>query len=336
MQKTNSRFVISTHPGSSPKKSFKKRQNRAVEEVAPGLSRIAHRIVNTYLVNDADSGSWVLVDAGLPTSARRIFKVAEQRFGRKAPPAAIILTHGHFDHVGSLRKLLKRWDVPVYAHPLELPYLTGKSDYPPPDSRVGGGLMTLMSRFFSRKGIDLGNRVRALPSDGSVPHLEEWRWLHTPGHSPGHISLLRDADHTLIAGDAFVTVKQESVLAVLTQIQAVNGPPSYFTIDWEAARRSVQALNDWGPQVAATGHGVPMSGPQLIDQLDALAVDFYEIAVPDRGRYVREPVLADEQGVVSVPPPLPNPWPKVAGAGVIVVALAAAVDFIRRRRRIGH
>ena len=181
--------------------------------------------------------------------------------------------------------------------------------------------------------IDLGNRVQALPSNGSVPHLEEWRWLHTPGHSPGHISLLRDADHTLIAGDAFVTVKQESVLAVLTQIQAVNGPPSYFTIDWEAARRSVQALNEWGPQVAATGHGVPMSGPQLIDQLDALAVDFNEIAVPDRGRYVREPVLANEQGLVSVPPALPNPWPKVAGAGVLLVAVAAVFDFVRKRRR---
>src|SRR5439155_22519097 len=99
----------------------------------------------------------------------------------------------------------------------------------------------------------------------------------------------------------------------------------------EAARRSVQRLNDCGPQVAATGHGVPMSGPQLIDQLGALAVDFDEIAVPDRGRYVREPVLADEQGVVSVPPALPNPWPKVAGAGVLLVALAAA--FVRKRRR---
>src|SRR2546430_14769453 len=138
MQKTKSRSAIATKRRSSPKKTLKKRPNAPVEEVAPGLSRIAHRIVNTYLVSDAESGTWVLIDAGLPTSARRIFKIAEQRFGRKTRPAAIILTHGHFDHVGSLRKLLKRWDVPVYAHPLELPYLTGKSDYPPPDPRVGG------------------------------------------------------------------------------------------------------------------------------------------------------------------------------------------------------
>ena len=332
MHAPNSSSVVLEKRKPSGQKTVKVKKKRVVEEIAPGVSRVAHRIVNSYIVTDANEGAWVLVDAGLPTSARRIIKVAEQRFGRGARPAAIVLTHGHFDHVGSLRRLLERWDVPVFAHRLELPYLTGKSDYPPPDPRVGGGMMACMSRLFPRKGINLGDRVQALPSDGSVPHLAQWRWLHTPGHSPGHISLLRDSDRTLIAGDAFVTVKQESVLAVLTQIQAINGPPSYFTIDWGAAQRSVQALNDWAPQVAATGHGVPMSGPQLIEQLDALAEDFYEIAVPDRGRYVREPVLADEQGVVTVPPPLPNPWPKVAGAGVLVLGLAAAISFIRRRR----
>src|SRR5258706_9619858 len=183
MQKTKSRSAIFTKRRNSPPKPIKKRENTAVEEVAPGLSRIAHRIVNTYLVSDAESGTWVLVDAGLPTSARRIFKVAEQRFGRKTRPAAILLTHGHFDHVGSLRKLLKRWDVPVYVHRLELPYLTGRSDYPPGDPRVGGGLMTLMCRFFLRKGIDLGHRGKPLPSDGAGPHLAGWRWLHTPGTS---------------------------------------------------------------------------------------------------------------------------------------------------------
>jgi len=306
---------------------------RKSEELAPSVSRIAHRIVNTYLVSDSASGSWVLVDAGLPTSARAILKAAQQRFGRKAKPAAIVLTHGHFDHVGGLKRLLARWDVPVYAHSLELPYLTGRSDYPPSDPTVGGGMMSMLSRLFPRKGIDLGNRVQALPSGGHVPHLPQWRWLHTPGHSPGHISLLRDSDHTLIAGDAFVTVKQESAFSVLTQIQQVNRPPAYFTIDWEAARKSVQALAAWEPQVAATGHGVPMSGPQLIEQLNALSTDFDEIAVPTRGRYVRQAVVADAKGLVSVPPAPPDPWPKVAGAGVFVLALAAAIGFMRRRRR---
>jgi glyoxylase-like metal-dependent hydrolase (beta-lactamase superfamily II) len=306
--------------------------NSTMEEVAPEVIRIAHRIVNTYLVENPVIGSWVLVDAGLPTSARRIIKAAEQRFGPGTKPAAIVLTHGHFDHVGSLERLLERWDVAVYAHPLELPFLTGRSNYPPPDPTVGGGLMSAMSRFFPRKAIDLGNRVLALPADGTIPDLTGWRWVHTPGHSPGHVSLLRDSDHTLIAGDAFVTVQQESLFSVLTQIQGVNGPPAYFTIDWDAAERSVQLLNAWAPQVAATGHGVPMSGPQLEDQLAALATDFERLAIPRRGRYVRQAAVVNEQGVVSIPPPVSDPWPKIVGAGAALVLGAAIIGYIRRRR----
>ena len=66
-------------------------------------------------------------------------------FGHGNRPAAILLTHGHFDHVGALKTLAEEWDVPVYAHTLELPYLTGRSSYPPPDPSVGGGAMAAMS-----------------------------------------------------------------------------------------------------------------------------------------------------------------------------------------------
>ncbi|PEE03322.1 MBL fold metallo-hydrolase, partial [Bacillus pseudomycoides] len=59
---------------------------------------------------------------------------------------------------------------------------------------------------FPNQGIDLGKYIHELPLDGSVPHMSEWRWVHTPGHTPGHISLFRKTDHFLIAGDAFVTV----------------------------------------------------------------------------------------------------------------------------------
>ena len=55
-----------------------------------------------------------------------------------------------------------------------------------------------------------------LPSDGTVPHLPDFKWIHTPGHTPGHISLFREKDQALIVGDAFVTVKQEYLYKVLT------------------------------------------------------------------------------------------------------------------------
>ncbi|MBL6447761.1 MBL fold metallo-hydrolase [Fulvivirga sp. 29W222] len=89
--------------------------------------------VNVYMIGEPiNGGDWILIDAGLPGSADRIRKEAEKVFGSNNKPRAIVRTHGHFDHVGALPKLLSYWDVPVYAHPLEMPYLRGKSHYPPP------------------------------------------------------------------------------------------------------------------------------------------------------------------------------------------------------------
>ncbi|MBV8234431.1 MAG: MBL fold metallo-hydrolase, partial [Acidimicrobiia bacterium] len=103
-------------------------------EVAPGLACLRLPIVNLYFCGQPGAGdrSWALIDAGLPFSDGRILDAASRRFGPESRPAAIILTHGHFDHVGALPRLTSRWDVPVYAHELERPYLSGLSSYPPP------------------------------------------------------------------------------------------------------------------------------------------------------------------------------------------------------------
>ncbi len=233
----------------------------AAHPVAPDLTRLRFLFVNLYLWGTPTG--WVLIDAGLPGSADAIVKTAEARFGEGVAPQAIVLTHGHFDHVGALPKLLERWDAPVHAHRLELPHLTGRSDYPPPKPSVGGGMMARLSFAYPRKAVDLGSRVGALPDDGGVPHMPGWRWVHTPGHTAGHVSLFREDDRCLIAGDAFVTVKQEALGAVVTQRREVNGPPAYFTPEPEVARRSVGRLAALRPDVAATGHGTPMQGEAL-------------------------------------------------------------------------
>jgi glyoxylase-like metal-dependent hydrolase (beta-lactamase superfamily II) len=256
------------------------RGNSDVEHVAEGLHRLRVLFVNHYLCGTADA--WVLIDAGLPRSADTIVETAEESFGEGTRPEAILLTHGHVDHVGAFPDLFDRWDVPVYAHPQEMPFLTGERDYPPPDPSVGEGAMALVSPLYPKEGIDLGSRVQALPEDGSVPHLPDWRWLHTEGH----ISFFRDEDRCLIAGDAFVTVKQESLYKVATQTQEVHGPPAYFTPDWAAAQDSVEALAALNPEGAATGHGKPMHGSRLRDGLETLVADFDRVAVPDQGRYV--------------------------------------------------
>lgn len=256
------------------------------KEIADGVVHVRHLFVNVYLVGTADQ--WVLVDAALKGAADDIVAAAEEHFGEGTMPAAIVLTHGHFDHVGALDELLQRWDVPVYAHRLELPHLTGKKDYVEPDPTVGKGAMALLSFAYPNEAIDLGARVKALPDDSSIPPMPDWTWIHTPGHTEGHISLFRESDGTLIAGDAFVTVEQESLYKVATQKQEVHGPPAYFTPDWHEAHESVRRLEALSPEVGATGHGTPMQGEALRAGLRTLVEHFDEIAVPDQGKYVPE------------------------------------------------
>lgn len=290
--------------------------------------------MRTLLSNVAFLGSrdhWVLVDAGVRGYDQAIVRAARALFGRRARPQAILLTHAHFDHVGSLRQLLRRWDVPVFVHPLELPYVTGRSSYPPPDPLVGGGAMAWLSRLYPRAPLDLGSRAWVLPANGRVPVLPEWRWIHTPGHTPGHVSFVRDDDRVVVAGDAVVTTRQESLLSVLLQRRVVHGPPAYFTQDWVSAAASVRTIAGLQPATLVTGHGHPLSGPAMQAALSRLAERFEWDEVPAAGRYVPVPARASEWGTEWVPPdPLPRALVRTAVPAAI--ALGAGVWAARRAR----
>ncbi|MFD1017706.1 MBL fold metallo-hydrolase [Thalassobacillus hwangdonensis] len=259
-------------------------EHAVAEQVLEDLAFYRTLIVNVCMIGKANSKDWVLVDTGISHYGERILEAAEKRFGKRTPPKAIILTHGHFDHVGSAIYLSKQWDIPLFVHPGEWDYVIGKRDYPVGDSTVGGGLFSLISPFYPTEGVNLARYVERLPEDGSLPFLSEWKYIHTPGHTPGHISLFREKDRTLIAGDAFITVKQESSFAVFTQHQKVHGPPAYFTPNWEEAEKSVKKLADLNPSLALTGHGLPMEGAILQKQLRELADNFREMAIPKHKR----------------------------------------------------
>ena len=256
-----------------------------MDAIAAGVEGLRIVFVNLFGISHAD-GTWTLIDAGLPFSADPIRRWAEKHFGKT--PNAIVLTHGHFDHVGAAESLAESWHVPVYANALERPFLNGEREYPPANFGAGGGLMSLLSPLLPHGPISLGERLRDFPTQGqrtTLAQLPGWEILHTPGHTAGHVSLFRTADRLLLAGDAFCTTKPESFFeAAIAQKPELHGPPAYFTSDWTLARQSVQTLSTLEPQIVAPGHGKPIAGANLPSALKELVARFDEVAVPKNRR----------------------------------------------------
>lgn len=258
-------------------------------EITPDLAyrRLAMVNVVFFGLPGCGDGHWVLIDTGLSGMAKRIKAAAQERFGGTGKPAAIIFTHGHSDHSGNAKQLLEEWKVPAYCHPKERPFLDGTQSYPPTDTSVGGGLLPKIAAWFPKGPIDIADWLSPLPEDGTVPGMAGWRWIHTPGHTPGHVSLWREADRSLVVGDAFVTTNQESIYAILTQSEELHGPPAFLTPDWESARNSVNALAALDPELVVCGHGRAMRGEEMRHALKKLAAEFETIAVPPSHRRER-------------------------------------------------
>ena len=154
--------------------------------------------------------------------------------------------------------------------------------------------MPWVAQLFPRRPIDVSRWLQVLPDEGSVPGMPGWRWLHTPGHATGHVSLLRESDRAIVAGDAFITTRMESAYAVAVQKPELHGPPVYFTTDFEAAKRSVQMLAKLEPELVVAGHGRAMHGSEMRTALHLLAENFDDYAVPKNGRYVKAAAVVSD------------------------------------------
>lgn len=127
---------------------------------------------NCYLI--CDEGRCVVVDPG-DNGERVVKKIRESG----CTPVAIFLTHGHFDHVLAVPDVLAFADVPVYIHKAEV------AEKPSDFSYYPQGVKDLR-HYGEGDELDFGGALR-------------FRVMHTPGHSPGSVTLVMDG--VLITGD---------------------------------------------------------------------------------------------------------------------------------------
>ncbi|MDQ0754251.1 MBL fold metallo-hydrolase [Arthrobacter sp. B3I4] len=227
--------------------------------VADQIHLIKHAAVNCYIIQDGPKV--MLVDAGLP-SMWKLVLAALRELGRSPRDiSALVLTHGHFDHVGFAARLQQDLDVPVYvhpedaylaAHPYRYKHEKNRLLYPVryPRSIPVLARMSLAGALNVKGVSDL--RTLDAESAGTLPGRPEL--LHTPGHTQGHCALHFSERGTVLTGDSLVT---------LDPYTGASGPQivsAAATADTHLALKSLDVLAGTGAETALPGHGLPYYG----------------------------------------------------------------------------
>lgn len=210
-------------------------------QLGPGVFRIPTfgDYVNSFAFVD-DSGQVTLVDCGLKRAPRKI--VAALAYIGKQPSDVdrIVLTHAHLDHAGGARDMVERTHLGgVHVHAADAAYIReGKAA--PQDQTIMSG------RIFSRLpggNFDATAVASELRDDEVIPVAGGLRVVHTPGHSPGHVSLLHQVSGVLITGDAIFNVL------------SVRWPIAALCTSYRQNQRSAHVLGELDYSTVAFTHG---------------------------------------------------------------------------------
>jgi glyoxylase-like metal-dependent hydrolase (beta-lactamase superfamily II) len=225
-------------------------------DVAPGIHRIEDAYTNWYLVED--DGALTVVDAGVPTSWESFESALDQLGRRRDDVRALVLTHGHFDHVGFAERARQELGVPVYVHEDDVPlthhprrygFERPRSLYFATQVRAMPIVATLVrNRAFWPPPI---KQVVRYGDEGTLPVPGSPRIVYTPGHTLGHCALHFEDRDVVIAGDAFV------MLDPYTNRKGPRLVARAAVADTERNMGTLSALASTGARTVLTGHGEP-------------------------------------------------------------------------------
>lgn len=205
--------------------------------------------VNAYLV---DGDELTLVDVGLPGLTKTFLK-AIRASGRNADDLRhIAVTHHHADHTGSLAPLAARIPAAtVYAHPLDVPIITGEKPIPGPNpgNSLGKVLGPLVMRMQPSR-LEQVEIQQPVEDGAEIPAAGGMTVIHTPGHTAGHVSFLKPGNGgVLFVGDAAANM-----------FGRIGPPIGMFTEDMGQARESMRKIAGLAFDTACFGHGSVITG----------------------------------------------------------------------------
>jgi glyoxylase-like metal-dependent hydrolase (beta-lactamase superfamily II) len=224
-------------------------------QIAPGIHRVGHAsIINAYLL--AEAGEVTIIDAGVPRLYRDLLRELAAIGRTPADVRALVLTHGHSDHIGFAERLRREARVPVSVH--ELDAALARGDVPNPSKGTGPVKLGPFAGFLWFTLLRGGLRTPKLKEvstfgDGATLDVPgSPRVVLVPGHTPGSAALYVPSRDVLFVGDALATY------AVTTGRRGPRVAP--FTADAAQAVASLARLEGLSAGLVLPGHGDPWTG----------------------------------------------------------------------------
>ena len=208
----------------------------------------AGRVANAYLLESASG--LTLVDTGPADRGEALVEEIQQAGFHLDDLSRIVITHAHADHAGGAAAVLKRRRVKIYAHPADIAALEGRAPM-----HYGHGPLGWLRRKAARAE-PLPSVVAASPRE-PIRGLPHWQVLHTPGHTPGSLSLFNPVHGLLLCGDAIAARDGKLTLA------------DRMASDRAAAAKSLEMLASLDVEVLACGHGDVLR-PRAWQKIEAL------------------------------------------------------------------